>query len=273
MRLPLGGWLSAVLASDLITWHDRLSVRLRQPARASLRVSFLGFSVYNLLQNWGFGLGDAIGLVAALIFYGRFYLQWYTSERLKRSVVPIGFWYMSSAGSLLLFGYGVYVQSAVGTLSHCFNTLIYARNLIHVWRARGTLSRRRSLIVHGLALGAIVVAVGLLVFTWFNVLHSTRTSPEVDAGRTWFWIGVGVAGQGLFAGRFILQWVTTERRRESVIPVAFWYLSVAASVLQLASFVQLRDWIFALGIATTLPIYTRNIWIIHRHKQQYSESA
>ena len=95
----------------------------------------------------------------------------------------------------------------------------------------------------------------------------------MDAGRTWFWIGVGVAGQALFAGRFILQWVTTERRRESVIPVAFWYLSVAASVLQLASFVQLRDWIFALGIATTLPIYTRNIWIIHRHKQQYSESA
>lgn len=214
-----------------------------------------------------------IGFVAALIFYGRFYLQWYTSERQGRSVVPIGFWYMSSAGSLLLFGYGVYIQSPVGTLSHCFNIVIYVRNLIHVWRVNGTLSRRRSATVHGLALLVVLVAVGLLVYTWLNVYEDTRAADREGAVRTWFWIAVGVTGQGLFACRFIIQWVTTERRRESVIPVVFWYLSVAASILMLASFVQLRDWVFAAGIATTLPIYTRNLWIIHRGQQAHSESA
>lgn len=227
----------------------------------------------SFIQNWDFGLGDAVGSVAALIFYGRFYLQWYTSERQGRSVVPIGFWYMSSAGSLLLFGYGVYIQSPVGTLSHCFNILIYARNLIHVWRANGTLTPRRSHIVHGLAFTIIIAAVCLLVFTWLNVLEDTREKPAGGAVRTWFWIAVGVAGQGLFACRFLIQWLTTERRKESVIPVAFWYLSVAASILMFASFVQLKDWIFALGIATTLPIYTRNLWIIHRRRQDYSEAA
>jgi len=225
------------------------------------------------MENLDFGVGDAIGFVAALIFYGRFYLQWYTSERQKRSVVPIGFWYMSSAGSLLLFGYGVYTQSPVGTLSHCFNIFIYARNLIHVWRANGTLTQRRSRLVHGLALLIILLAFCLLVFTWLNVFESTRAEPEGGAARTWFWIAVGVAGQGLFACRFIIQWLTTERRGESVIPVAFWYLSVAASILMLASFVQLQDWIFAIGVATTLPIYTRNLWIIHRRRQEFSESA
>jgi len=227
----------------------------------------------NLLENLDLGIGDAIGFVASIIFYGRFYLQWYTSERQGRSVVPIGFWYMSSAGSLLLFGYGVYVQSPIGTLSHCFNTFIYARNLIHVWRAGDILTRRRSMIVHGLALAVIATAVCLLIFTWLNVIDRARPGESEDAARTWFWIAVGVAGQALFAGRFIIQWLTTERRRESIIPVAFWYLSVAASVLQFASFVQLGDWIFALGIATTLPIYARNLWIIHRRKQEYSEAA
>ena len=155
MRLPLGA-VGRVLASDLITWHDRLSVRRRQPARASLRVSFLGFSVYNLLQNWGFGLGDAIGLVAALIFYGRFYLQWYTSERLKRSVVPIGFWYMSSAGSLLLFATRV---RAVGG-GHAFALLQHA-DLCAEPDSRGARGAEPPPIGdgHGLALGAIVVAV------------------------------------------------------------------------------------------------------------------
>lgn len=219
------------------------------------------------------GLKEIIGGIAAIIFYGRFYLQWYTSERQQRSVVPIGFWYMSCVGSLLLFGYGVYTQSAVGTLSYCFNLIIYVRNMIHIWRANGTLNRRRTYLVHGLALGIVLVAVGLLVLTWLNVLEATRSDSGGNAGRTWFWIAVGVVGQGLFACRFILQWLATERRKESVIPVAFWYFSVAASILMFASFVQLQDWIFAFGIATTLPIYTRNLWLIHRRKQRFSEAA
>ncbi len=227
----------------------------------------------NLLQNINFDIGDIIGGVAAVIFYGRFYLQWYTSERLGRSVVPVGFWYMSCVGSLMLFCYGVYSHSAVGTLSHCFNILIYVRNLIHVWRKNGTLSRRRSVFVHGLAVAVMLVAVILLAVTWGQVLSNTKSGSESDAARTWFWIAVGVAGQGLFACRFLIQWITSERKKESVIPVAFWYLSIAASFLMLASFIQLGELIFGLGMLLTLPIYTRNLWMIHRKKQAFSEAA
>ena len=227
----------------------------------------------NLLSNINLSIGDIIGSVAAIIFYGRFYLQWYTSERLGRSVVPVGFWYMSCVGSLMLFSYGVYTQSAVGTLSHCFNIVIYVRNLIHVWRKNGTLSRRRSIAVHGLALAVLLVAGVLLVLTWSQVLSKTQSGSATEAERTLFWITVGVVGQGLFACRFLIQWITTERKKESVIPVAFWYFSIAASVLMLASFLQLREWVFAAGIVLTPPIYTRNLWMIHRKKQAFSESA
>ncbi|MCF6286282.1 MAG: lipid-A-disaccharide synthase N-terminal domain-containing protein [Candidatus Hydrogenedentes bacterium] len=227
----------------------------------------------NLLPGWEIEPAKVVGSIAALIFYGRFYLQWYTSERAGRSVVPVGFWYMSSVGSLLLFGYGVYEQSAVGTLAHCFNLFIYARNLIHIWRKKGTLSQARSFLVHGIALAVVFIALGLLALTWLNVFQATRAGGEEEATRTWFWIAIGVAGQGLFACRFIVQWLTTEKKKESVIPVSFWYFSVVAAALMFASFLQLREWIFAAGIATTLPIYARNLWIIHRGKQTHTESA
>lgn len=227
----------------------------------------------NPLSDINLGVGEIVGGVAALVFYGRFYLQWYTSERLGRSVVPVGFWYMSCIGSLMLFCYGVFTQSAVGTLSHCFNIFIYVRNLIHVWRKNGTLSRRRSVLVHGMAIAVMLVAVALLAVTWGQVLNDTKTGSDSEAVRTWFWIGVGVAGQALFACRFLIQWISSERKKESVIPVAFWYLSIAASLLMLASFLQLREWVFAAGILLTLPIYTRNLWMIHRKKQAFSEAA
>lgn len=219
------------------------------------------------------GPGEIVGGIAALIFYGRFYLQWYVSERQGKSVVPLGFWYMSCIGSLMLFSYGVYSHSAVGTLSHCFNIFIYVRNLIHVWRSHGTLSRARSIAVHGMAAAVLAVAVVLLAVTWRQVFSNTQTGTPDEAARTWFWIVIGVAGQGLFACRFLIQWIVSERKKESVIPVAFWYLSIAASVLMLASFVQLGEWIFGLGILLTLPIYSRNLWMIHRKKQAFTEAA
>lgn len=227
----------------------------------------------NVLTGWEFDLGEVIGGIAAAIFYGRFYLQWYYSERAGRSVVPIGFWYMSSIGSLLLFGYGVYKQSPVGTLAHCFNIFIYARNLTYIWRGAGALSRGRALLAHGLPLVVITIALGLLVLTWLNVFQATQARGNTEATRTWFWIVVGVVGQGLFACRFVIQWLATEKKKESVIPVAFWYFSMAASLCMCASFVQLREWVFAVGVATTFPIYARNLWIIHRGKSVLSDGT
>ena len=89
---------------------------------------------------WTEILWESAGILGAVIFFGRFYLQWIVSEREKRSVVPLAFWYMSTVGSLLLLAYGVRRGSAVGVLSYSFNIVVYARNLIHIWRERGQLT-------------------------------------------------------------------------------------------------------------------------------------
>lgn len=198
-----------------------------------------------------------LGLVGWVLFYGRFYVQWIASEIQGKSIFPLSFWYLSASGSVLLFAYGVFAHSRIGTLSHCFNLVIYARNLTHLWREAGALSKRRAIGVHAMVGAAMVLAMLLLGFTW------AHTAAETDR-RAWLWIGVGVLGQGLFALRFLIQWLVTEWKRRSVVPLSFWPLSIAATLLLCASHAQQREWIYAAGLAATLPVYVRNLWLMGR---------
>lgn len=85
-----------------------------------------------------------------------------------------------------------------------------------------------------------------------------------------FWLVVGFVGQALFSMRFILQWVRSEREGRSVIPVAFWYLSLAGSVALLAYAIHRVDPVFILGQAAGIVIYLRNLYLISRERQASS---
>jgi lipid-A-disaccharide synthase-like uncharacterized protein len=207
---------------------------------------------------------EYLGIVAAIIFFGRFYLQWLVSERAGQSVIPVGFWYMSCTGSLMLLVYAALLGSPVGALSHCFNIVVYARNLYHIWGEKGWMTRGRALVIHAGVVLILLGAAGLTLYTWSNEIALSRESTASEIRQTWFWIAVGALGQGLFACRFIVQWLATERTRKSVVPVSFWYLSLFASFLLMASHMHRQEWVFAAGIASTLLIYARNLWLIKR---------
>ncbi|HDP34999.1 MAG TPA: hypothetical protein ENN29_07820 [Candidatus Hydrogenedentes bacterium] len=207
-----------------------------------------------------------LGVAGAVLFYGRFYIQWIVSERQGRSVVPVAFWYMSGFGSVSLLLYGVFSGSPLGALSHCFNTIIYARNLVHIWRGRGKLSPAGSRWFHGGIALLVLAGVALVAFTWLREYQNTQHAALSDQARNWFWIVVGVFGQGLFALRFLIQWIITELRRKSVIPAIFWYISVAASLLMMISHTQRHEWLYAAGLFLTLFVYARNIYLVHRKK-------
>jgi lipid-A-disaccharide synthase-like uncharacterized protein len=80
------------------------------------------------------------------------------------------------------------------------------------------------------------------------------------------WIAVGFLGQGLFSTRFLVQWIASERRHKSVIPVAFWYLSLAGGLVLLAYALWRRDPVFILGQTTGAFIYVRNIMLVRRER-------
>jgi len=73
------------------------------------------------------------------------------------------------------------------------------------------------------------------------------------------WLLLGLGAQAFFAGRFLVQWIVSERRRRVVIPRSFWYLSLAGSALLLVYAIHRRDPVFILGQAAGLVVYARNL--------------
>lgn len=78
------------------------------------------------------------------------------------------------------------------------------------------------------------------------------------------WVGVGLLGQGLFSARFIVQWIASERRKQSVVPREFWYLSLGGAVITLSYAVYRLDPVFILGYLPGLFVYARNLYFIHK---------
>lgn len=87
-----------------------------------------------------------------------------------------------------------------------------------------------------------------------------------------FWIAFGLAGQAVFCGRFLLQWLYSERQRRSVMPLGFWYASIVGSVLLLVFAVHERDPVFILGYCGGLLIYLRNLQL-RRHEASADRAA
>jgi lipid-A-disaccharide synthase-like uncharacterized protein len=76
----------------------------------------------------------------------------------------------------------------------------------------------------------------------------------------------GFAGQALFSARFIVQWIASEAKKQSVIPLAFWYFSLAGGVFLLVYAILRHDPVFILGQAAGLVVYVRNLILIFRRR-------
>jgi lipid-A-disaccharide synthase-like uncharacterized protein len=78
------------------------------------------------------------------------------------------------------------------------------------------------------------------------------------------WLLVGFAGQALFFGRFLVQWLQSEKQRRSVIPVAFWYMSLGGGLLLLAYSIHRGDPVFIAGQTVGAFVYVRNLMLLRR---------
>jgi lipid-A-disaccharide synthase-like uncharacterized protein len=80
------------------------------------------------------------------------------------------------------------------------------------------------------------------------------------------WVSVGLLGQILFTGRMLIQWFASEKSGRSVIPVAFWWMSLIGATMLLIYFIWRRDIVGVLGQATGWGIYVRNLVLIRRSR-------
>lgn len=95
------------------------------------------------------------------------------------------------------------------------------------------------------------------LLAWFDI-HSTLDMA---------WMAVGLSAQLMFSARFLIQWITSERERRSVIPVAFWWFSLVGGVLLLLYGFYRGEPVIILGQIFGVAVYSRNLWLIHAERR------
>ncbi|MCY2961597.1 MAG: lipid-A-disaccharide synthase N-terminal domain-containing protein [Planctomycetota bacterium] len=91
------------------------------------------YRLFNITKPWSFAW-IAVGFLGQALFTFRMVLQWYASEKEKRSVIPVAFWWGSLFGGILLFVYFVWRKDIVGIVGQSTGIFVYARNLVLIHR-------------------------------------------------------------------------------------------------------------------------------------------
>ena len=86
-----------------------------------------------------------------------------------------------------------------------------------------------------------------------------------------FFLIIGFLGQGLFASRFVVQWIYSEKKGESSIPILFWYLSIFGGIGLLTYAIFRKDPVIILGQLFGIFIYLRNLILIYNKKNNKTE--
>lgn len=196
-----------------------------------------------------------IGFVAQLLFSARLLLQWFLSEKNKKVMTPALFWKLSLLASILLFVYGYLRQDFAIMFGQSLTYFIYIRNL-HLqghWQ-KAHIGFRAFLIAFPFAIVAYAYNNGKYDL---DLLLNNEAIPE------WLLL-LGIVSQVLFTFRFVYQWLYSERKKESQLPMGFWVLSVVGASLILLYAIFRMDPVLLFGHGAGLIVYLRNIIILRR---------
>jgi len=86
------------------------------------------------------------------------------------------------------------------------------------------------------------------------------------------WIILGFIGQTAFFMRFLVQWIASEKRGESFIPIYFWYLSLSGGVILLIYAIHIGDPVFTLGQSCGVIVYIRNLMLIYKNNKKLTKT-
>lgn len=179
-----------------------------------------------------------IGFSAQIFYTGRVLVQWYLSEKHHRVESPGAFWVLSIIGSMILFVYGILRQDFSIIFGELLSYYIYMWNI----RAKG-LYTRVPRIVPVLQALLPLVACALLFKDIPGFAQNFLRNEDVPLKL----LILGTAGQFIYKMRFVYQWIYSVRRKESVLPLAFWIIAVTGSLLIIIYGIIRHDWVLVLG--------------------------
>ena len=97
-----------------------------------------------------------------------------------------------------------------------------------------------------------------------KIANYWATTPATEL----IWLAIGFTAQLMFSMRFIIQWIASERAKQSIVPETFWYFSFLGGLMLFAYAIYRVDPVFILGQGTGLLIYARNIHFIWKEKKR-----
>lgn len=192
----------------------------------------------------------AIGFTAQLLFSARLLLQWIASEKNKKVITPSSFWVHSLIASGLLFIYGDLRNDFSIMLGQTITYYIYIRNL----QLRGEWFKLNKLLRWFLSLFPVMI----MVYYFNNNTYDLANLTGSKNIKTWLLI-LGSVAQIVFTFRFILQWMYSEKIKQSVLPLSFWWLSLTGSAMILVYSIFRKDPVLFIGQLFGFVVYARNI--------------
>ena len=191
-----------------------------------------------------------LGFLSQILFFARNIAQWFLSEKEGEVISPAIYWQISLAASVLMFIYGVLRNDFAIVLGQIIVYMIYIRNLQlkKVWRKMHVAAR------------LLAVVIPLICVSWllwgesynFNSMLKNENVPLLLL----IW---GSAGQVIFTFRFIYQWIYSEQRKDSFLPMGFWVISTIGSLMIFTYAIYRLDPVLFAAHSLGLFIYIRNI--------------
>lgn len=201
----------------------------------------------------------AIGFIAQALFSARLIVQWVKSEKAGKTLSPILFWQLSILASWMLFIYGLLRDDFAIIMGQVIAYSIYIRNL-HIqnnWKALPIITRLIAVIT------PIVVLLFMLINWGFHYQQLFKNEDIPTLLLLW-----GVAGQITFTFRFVYQWIYSERKGESILPLGFWVISIIGSIMILSYAIYRKDPVLFFGQGFGMLVYSRNIMLIRKQSHK-----
>lgn len=195
-----------------------------------------------------------LGFLAQSLFFMRTITQWLKSEQEQAIISPILFWQISLVASILMLTYGVLRNDFAIVVGQFLVYSIYIRNL-QLKKAWSKMHR---------VIRMLAILIPLIYLAWLILSGNIQSILQND-DVTLFWMIWGIIAQIIFISRFYYQWITSEKQKQSVLPLGFWIISTAGSLMIFTYSISRLDPVLFTAHSFGLFIYIRNI-LLHYGK-------
>ncbi|MGE0019021.1 MAG: lipid-A-disaccharide synthase N-terminal domain-containing protein [Draconibacterium sp.] len=203
----------------------------------------------------------ALGFAAQFLFFARTIVQWFKSEQAGKVISPVIFWQISLLASVIMLTYGILRNDFSIVLGQFLVYAVYIRNLQlkNAWKSLNIFIR------------VLVVAIPPVYISWlaFGTTYNFNSILKNEDVPLYLLIW-GTAGQLIFTSRFLYQWIYSEYKNDSVLPLGFWIISTIGSLMIFTYSIPRMDPVLFAAHSLGFFMYTRNILLYYGRKGLFS---